>query len=310
MADPSPVNWLSRAVLELVPAGPIHAVLEAPASKSLTNRLLVIAALADGTSVLRHVLESDDTDAMIGGLRALGARIELGGGVAEVTGTAGRPVAGPADLSAGLSGTTLRFLAAVALLARGTVVIDGEEPLRRRPIAPLAEALRAAGADVATDGGRPPLRIRSRGVGRRPAPGRRVGQLPVRHGPASGRALCRGGRRSRRWRGCATSATCASRQASWFAGGPRSPRRSAGCYRVRGRALSPYVAERRSPSSTTPARGRAPVRARRRHGRIDHRRKRQGDRAARRGLGRGPLGHGRRGRPGSGGDDRRAHGAS
>jgi 3-phosphoshikimate 1-carboxyvinyltransferase len=67
-------------------------------------------------------------------------------------------------VDAGLSGTTLRFLAAVALLAKGTVVLDGQEPLRRRPIAPLLDALRAAGADVVSDEGRPPLQISSHGL--------------------------------------------------------------------------------------------------------------------------------------------------
>ena len=164
MTGSAPPDWLSRAVLELVPAGPVQGTLDAPSSKSLTNRLLVIAALAEGKSVLSGVLESDDTVAMTSGLRALGARIEDVGGDTEVTGTSGRPVAGGTEVNAGLSGTTLRFLAAVALLARGTVVLDGSEPLRRRPIAPLLDALAAAGAEVSSDGGRPPLRISSRGL--------------------------------------------------------------------------------------------------------------------------------------------------
>lgn len=164
MAGPALHDWLSRAVLELVPAGPVGGKLDVPSSKSLTNRLLVIAALAEGKSVLSRLLESDDTEAMTSGLRILGARIEDVGGDTEVTGTSGRPVAGGTKVNAGLSGTTLRFLAAVALLAKGTVVLDGEEPLRRRPIAPLLEALRAAGADIESDQGRPPLRISSRGL--------------------------------------------------------------------------------------------------------------------------------------------------
>ena len=164
MTGSAPPDWLSRAVLEIVPAGPVQGTLDAPSSKSLTNRLLVIAALAEGKSVLSRVLESDDTAAMTSGLRALGARIEDVGGDTEVTGTSGRPVAGGTEVNAGLSGTTLRFLAAVALLARGTVVLDGSEPLRRRPIAPLLDALAAAGAEVSSDGGRPPLRISSRGL--------------------------------------------------------------------------------------------------------------------------------------------------
>jgi 3-phosphoshikimate 1-carboxyvinyltransferase len=163
MTGPPHVDWLSRRELQLVPRGPIDATLEAPSSKSLTNRVLVIAALAEGTSVLRHLLASDDTVAMTSGLRELGALIETGDDRCEVTGTSGRPVAGGGGVDAGLSGTTLRFLAAVALLTRGTVVLDGDEPLRGRPIAPLLDALRSAGAEVSTEGGRPPLRITSRG---------------------------------------------------------------------------------------------------------------------------------------------------
>jgi 3-phosphoshikimate 1-carboxyvinyltransferase len=164
MSGSAQPDWLSRAELELLPAGPIEGTLDAPSSKSLTNRLLVIAALAKGTSVLRRLLASDDTVAMTSGLRALGARVGCVDGETEVTGTSGRPVAGGTEVDAGLSGTTLRFLAAVALLAKGTVVLDGREPLRRRPIAPLLDALRAAGAEVLTDDGRPPLRISSRGL--------------------------------------------------------------------------------------------------------------------------------------------------
>ena len=164
MAGSEQPDWLSREVLELIPAGPVEGTLEAPSSKSLTNRLLVISALAEGKSVLRRVLESDDTTAMTAGLRALGARIVEVGGDTEVTGTAGKPVAGGTEVNARLSGTTLRFLAAVALLAKGTVVLDGQEPLRRRPIAALLEALRAAGAEVRSAGGRPPLEISSHGL--------------------------------------------------------------------------------------------------------------------------------------------------
>jgi 3-phosphoshikimate 1-carboxyvinyltransferase len=156
-------EWLTRRVLEIVPCGSIEGAVEAPSSKSLTNRLLVIAALAGGTSVLSRVLASDDTVAMTTGLRRLGARIETLGDRTEVVGTAGQPHAAGPPLYAGLSGTTLRFLAAVALLAKGTVVLDGDEPLRRRPIGPLIDALRAAGAQVLTDDGRPPLRISGHG---------------------------------------------------------------------------------------------------------------------------------------------------
>jgi 3-phosphoshikimate 1-carboxyvinyltransferase len=124
----------------------------------------VIAALAKGRSVLSRLLRSDDTAAMISGLVGLGVGIEDIGGDTEVTGTAGRPVASGRTLNAGLSGTTLRFLAALALITEGTVVLDGEEPLRRRPIGQLLEVLGAAGAEVLSENGRPPLRISGSGL--------------------------------------------------------------------------------------------------------------------------------------------------
>ena len=102
---------------------------------------------------------------MAAGLRALGARIVNLGTDIEVTGTGGRPLGGGTVLNAGLSGTTFRFLAAVAVLAKGTVVLDAEAQLRSRPMAPLLEALRAAGAEVVTDEGRPPLHITGHGLG-------------------------------------------------------------------------------------------------------------------------------------------------
>jgi 3-phosphoshikimate 1-carboxyvinyltransferase len=157
-------DWLSRSGLELVPVGPLCGVLNAPSSKSLTNRLLVIAALAEGTSQLVGLLDSDDTKAMSLGLAALGVGIGVDGEVTRVRGVAGRPVPTGQVVDAGLSGTTLRFLAAVSLLARGRVVLDGREPLRRRPIAPLLDVLVSLGAQVLSDDGRPPLRILGHGV--------------------------------------------------------------------------------------------------------------------------------------------------
>lgn len=164
MTGSAPPDWLSRSALELVPTGPVQGTLEAPSSKSLTNRALVIAALAKGRSVLSRLLRSDDTAVMISGLVGLGVGIEDIGGDTEVTGTAGRPVASGRTLNAGLSGTTLRFLAALALITEGTVVLDGEQPLRRRPIGQLLEVLGAAGAEVLSENGRPPLRISGSGL--------------------------------------------------------------------------------------------------------------------------------------------------
>lgn len=157
-------TWTSQERVAIVPCGALEGALEAPSSKSVTNRLLVIAALADGASTLDRILSSDDTEAMVEGLRSLGVSLEDDGGRAVIEGTAGRfPLEG-ARVDARLSGTTLRFLSAVSVLATGRVVIDGAEPLRRRPVGALIDALRAVGADVQSDGGRPPLTIAGGGL--------------------------------------------------------------------------------------------------------------------------------------------------
>jgi 3-phosphoshikimate 1-carboxyvinyltransferase len=165
---PSMTEYAGDAEVEIVPSGPIVGVRAAPPSKSVTNRLLLMAALATGTSRLHSILRSDDTAVMMAGLSALGADLsDLSSPdkvTLEIVGTAGRLTRPPGVVTAGLSGTTLRWLAAVALLVRGGVTLDGEAPLRKRPILPLLRALEALGAVVETDGGHPPLRITAHGL--------------------------------------------------------------------------------------------------------------------------------------------------
>jgi 3-phosphoshikimate 1-carboxyvinyltransferase len=129
-------------------AGPLDAVVAVPGSKSIANRALICAALADGYSELTGVPSGDDTTAMTSGLAALGVAVSVVGDRAAVAGTGGRLTGVPARVDAGLAGTTSRFLTAVATLADGPVTIDGEAPLRRRPMGPLHDALLALGADV------------------------------------------------------------------------------------------------------------------------------------------------------------------
>jgi 3-phosphoshikimate 1-carboxyvinyltransferase len=149
------------AALELVPAGPVSLRLAAPASKSVTNRALLCAALAEGTSRLHGAAGSDDAHAMATALAQLGAGIDLGGPgrpVWTVTGTGGRPVSPARPLDARLSGTTMRFLAAAATLTPAGATVTGAPPLLRRPVGPLVAALRALGAEVAdAGGGLPPV---------------------------------------------------------------------------------------------------------------------------------------------------------
>jgi len=147
------------AALELLPAGPVVARLAAPASKSVTNRALLCAALADGTSRLTGAAAGDDADAMAAALAELGAGVDRGDPARwRVAGTGGRPASPARPLDARLSGTTMRFLAAAATLTPAGAVVTGRPPLLRRPVGPLVAALRALGAAVAdAGGGLPPV---------------------------------------------------------------------------------------------------------------------------------------------------------
>jgi 3-phosphoshikimate 1-carboxyvinyltransferase len=141
LADPLPIEPLT---------GPIDAVVDLPGSKSLTNRALVCAALADGESVLRDPLRADDTEAMLDGLRALGIEVAIDwpADVVHVRGCAGYPPADVAIIDARQSGTTSRFLLPVAALGAGTRRVDGANRLRERPMGPALAALRTLGAEV------------------------------------------------------------------------------------------------------------------------------------------------------------------
>ncbi len=132
--------------------GPLDAVITVPGSKSIANRALVCAALADGDSTLRGLPPGDDTQAMVRCLSALGAAVSVDGDDAVVGGTGGRLRSGEVRLDAALAGTTSRFVTAVAALAGGPVTIDGGAPLRRRPMRPLHQALARLGAVVESDG--------------------------------------------------------------------------------------------------------------------------------------------------------------
>ena len=173
-APPDPPGPLPAA-LELVPAGPVRLRLAAPASKSVTNRALLCAALAAGTSHLAGAAASDDAEAMAAALAELGAGVDVGrvGGRAgpgpggsgaapprpwTVAGTGGRLASPDRPLDARLSGTTMRFLAAAATLTPAGATVTGRPPLLRRPVGPLVAALRALGAEIAdAGGGRPPV---------------------------------------------------------------------------------------------------------------------------------------------------------
>jgi 3-phosphoshikimate 1-carboxyvinyltransferase len=131
-----------------------------PGSKSITNRALVLAALADGESTLTGVLESDDTRHMRAALEALGIEVQtLDRTTWVVRGGRARLHAPATPLFIGNSGTSVRFLAALATLVPGRVTLVGDEAMARRPIADLVEGLRQLGVGVDCDTGCPPLTI-------------------------------------------------------------------------------------------------------------------------------------------------------
>jgi len=140
--------------------GRVRRVWNVPGSKSITNRALLLAALAEGTSVLENVLDSDDTRRMREGLQALGISVRDGApGQLLVEGGRShlRPPAQP--IFVGNSGTTVRFLAAAAVLVPGAVTFVGDEAMAKRPIADLVEGLRQLGVAVDCASGCPPLTV-------------------------------------------------------------------------------------------------------------------------------------------------------
>jgi 3-phosphoshikimate 1-carboxyvinyltransferase len=132
-----------------------------PGSKSLTNRWLVLAALADDPSELHGALRSRDTELMAAALRALGVDVQSTADGWRVT---PRPLRGPAEVDCGLAGTVMRFVPPVAALSSGDVRIDGDPRARERPLAGLTLALRELGAQVEGDA----LPILVRGYGELP----------------------------------------------------------------------------------------------------------------------------------------------
>jgi 3-phosphoshikimate 1-carboxyvinyltransferase len=136
-------------------AAPLNAVLSLPGSKSLTNRELVLSALASGPSLLKRPLHSRDTALMIEALRSLGVSIEevAGDGAfgPDLLITPGE-LTGGTSIDCGLAGTVMRFLPPVAALALGPITFDGDAHARTRPMRTTIESLRSLGVDVNDDG--------------------------------------------------------------------------------------------------------------------------------------------------------------
>jgi len=145
-----------------VAAAPLGATVRVPGSKSITNRALLLAALATESTTLQHPLDSRDTRLMADALRALGVDVLYDHSTWRVVPA---PLRGPAAVDVGLAGTVMRFVPPVAVLADGPVSFDGDARARERPLRPLLEALRGLGASI-DDGGRGGLPLVVHGAGR------------------------------------------------------------------------------------------------------------------------------------------------
>jgi 3-phosphoshikimate 1-carboxyvinyltransferase len=148
--------------IDLPPLMSARGTVRLPGSKSISNRVLLLAALAEGVTEVRDLLKSDDTDRMLDALRTLGVGVDsLGDNAYRVTGCAGNFPVKEAKLFLGNAGTAFRPLTAALALSGGSYELSGVPRMHERPIGDLVDALRQLGADIKYLGneGFPPLQI-------------------------------------------------------------------------------------------------------------------------------------------------------
>lgn len=160
LPDPLPVPPIRQRPGD----APLRARVTPPGSKSLTNRLLLLAAMCEGESVLRRpLLEADDAQRMLAALARLGVACTIEGDTAHIRGVSGcwQPDESPLTLDLNNAGTATRFLSAAALLSPTPITITGNERMRQRPIAELVTSLRQLGAKIehTGDASCPPITI-------------------------------------------------------------------------------------------------------------------------------------------------------
>ena len=153
--------------LEIIPVTHLlHARVRVPGSKSLTNRALLIASLANGTTHLSNALFSDDSHYFASALQSLGFELQMDEAHSEITitGLGGSIPAQRAELFIGDAGTAARFLTAFLALGHGKYILDGDSRMRQRPIHDLVSAVRQLGADIHAPSGCPPVTILAEGL--------------------------------------------------------------------------------------------------------------------------------------------------
>jgi 3-phosphoshikimate 1-carboxyvinyltransferase len=154
--------------IEIQPTGPLHARIRPPGSKSLTNRALICAALAEGDSVLPGALDSEDTRVMMEALRRLGIAVahDRPSRTIRLSGCGGRLRATPVQIDVANSGTSLRFLTALLTLGQGMFRLDGSPRMRQRPVQDLLDALAQLGGQAVSELGTgcPPVVLAAHGL--------------------------------------------------------------------------------------------------------------------------------------------------
>ena len=140
---------------------PVRATVRVPGSKSLTNRALLLAALADGPSTITRPLLARDTRLMMSALEGLGVGLSHGDDAVAVTPGA---LVGPTHVDCGLAGTVMRFVPPVAALANGLVSFDGDPRARERPMGAILDALRSLGVDLDVDASSLPFTLDGSGA--------------------------------------------------------------------------------------------------------------------------------------------------
>ena len=153
-------------MIEIQPTTKIKADIAVPGSKSITQRALIAAALADGESTLLGPLESEDTRYTAAALEQMGVTVNKARDKWIVKGNGGRIATPEKEIFLGNNGTATRFLTSVAALGSGTFQISGDERMAERPILPLMQALEGWGVDIASinNNGCPPLLIKANGL--------------------------------------------------------------------------------------------------------------------------------------------------
>lgn len=154
----------STAFLDLPPLAAAGGTVQLPGSKSISNRVLLLAALSEGTTEVHDLLASDDTRVMLDALREIGCGVDESGaaqGVVRITGLGASPARSPAKLFLGNAGTAMRPLTAALALLGGEFELSGVPRMHERPIGDLVEALLQLGCQISYLGnpGFPPLRI-------------------------------------------------------------------------------------------------------------------------------------------------------